>query len=309
MRSHVFASVVWTGLALLPGLLPAQDSGSESALTAAQRKATVEYILSHQQDNGGFAEASKPGALASLPATFHAVYALKYFNGDLTNTKGCSEFVKGCWKKDSECFAASPGDKPSYRFTALGALIFYELRAYGVKDELSFTFPLIKAGEKLTKLDEYVFVGKAWARGNSRVLEATGWKELIKQVKGHGFADGTFGKGDTAIRDTASGVIAVRGLGGELHKEAEVAKMLREAQRPDGGWGKEFSDLATTSRVVEALSWIKGDSDVAACRRFVAKCRKENGSYALQPDQPGSLLATYEAGAALYNIQRVAATK
>lgn len=302
MSTAMRASVLGTGLAFLLGAGGAEAADSGGMLTPAEKKATVEYILGHQQDSGGFSETPKAGTPATLPATVVALFAVAHYEGALTNAKGCSEFVKACSKGH---FAVKPDAAPDHRMTPLGALAFFELRRLRFDfDWFTTANNLFRAGDAAQTLDEFRLFALAWRRmENEGIRLAASTDGIEKRIKALGFADGTFGKGPTAVRDTATGVIALRELGYDVLKAEAVAKLLKEAQRSDGGWGPESSELLTTFRVVHALVLLKGECDVAACRKFVAKCRQENGSYANQPGQPGNLFATSEAGATLTTLR------
>lgn len=103
-------------------------------------------------------------------------------------------------------------------------------------------------------------------------------------------------------RDTAGVVVALLNLRQEIAQRENVVAALKAGQLPDGGWGQkqqEGSDLATTYEVMWALARLEEKPDTAAVRSFVAKCRNADGSYSLQPRQPGNVSATYYASVIL----------
>jgi hypothetical protein len=110
--------------------------------------------------------------------------------------------------------------------------------------------------------------------------------------------DGTYGKEGNVARETGGAVAAILRLGGEPANRANVIKAIKSGQRPDGGWGKagEPSDLETCYRVMRAFKMLGEQPNKEAIRVFIAKCRNADGSYGVQPGQPGSVSGTYYAG-------------
>ena len=74
-------------------------------------------------------------------------------------------------------------------------------------------------------------------------------------------------------------------------------KTLRAGQRKDGGFGKAESagsDLETNYRIMRCFHMLKAQpGDVEGLRSFVAKCRNEDGGYAVTPGGTSSLSGTY----------------
>lgn len=297
-----------------------RESGQGDLPTAEEKKGTVDYLHSLQRDSGGFAELKK--AEASVPATFAAAYALRYFGGQVKDKKACEKFVESCRKLGVKYadtpegdvrgwYSPTPGGKADLRTTALAAMIRVELPP-GILEPQSSAVTALRLLDDAKTLEDYRLLGEFLLTAKRRVrFGGLGQKpaELVTHIKKSANPDGSFGKGDTAIRDSAAAVGAIRGLGGKLDKAEAVAKLLSDGQRPDGGWGKDKSDLETTWRVVHALALLKGKCDVTACRKFVAKCRNGDGSYGPQPGQPGSVHATYHAGAVLHGLSELAERK
>jgi hypothetical protein len=122
---------------------------------------------------------------------------------------------------------------------------------------------------------------------------AAAWRQGLLQKRN---PDGTFGQGGGQARETGGALVALVRLGGGTGEDQQAAvKALRAGQRSDGGWGKEGepSDLETTYRVMRAFHVLKAKPDVAACQGFLAKCRRPDGSYGVQPGLAGNVSATY----------------
>src|SRR5262249_16990074 len=127
--------------------------------------------------------------------------------------------------------------------------------------------------------------------------QAKAWQQQILQTAN---ADGSFGKGDGAARDTGSAAAALLRLGHKFEKTGRILAVLKAGQRADGGFGKagtEGSDLETSYRVVRSFVMLGAKpNDVARLRAFIARCRNDDGGYAVVPGQPSSVSGTYFAG-------------
>ncbi len=301
------------------------------APTAEQKQATLAWVKSLQNENGGFAADAKSDA--SLPATLAAERVFKYFGGELPKKDACGKFVESCFEKESGGFAATPGGKPDVRTTALGIMAAIELKtrtAMAASAAASQFFP-----NKCKNFDDVRLVAAALEAIGTPGLDVNAyanktfvyvavqlqWPEYAPKAN----ADGTFGEGGNIARDTAGAVVTFlrfqashHRLGSDkldelskiLQKEGNphnlknpllsenkevILKALRAGQRPDGGWGKADapSDLETTYRVMRAFWMLKAKPDVAACQKFIASCRNADGSYSVQPGQPANVSATY----------------
>ena len=119
--------------------------------------------------------------------------------------------------------------------------------------------------------------------------------------------DGTFGKGDGAVRDTGGAVVAVLRLGGEVPHKDNVLKTIKAGQREDGGWSKadaKGSDLETSYRVMRCFHMMKEKPDeVNKLKAFIAKCRNKDGGYGVAPGQPSSSSGTYFASIMLHWLE------
>lgn len=271
------------------------------APTAAQKQATVAWIQSCQKKAGGFAVNPGKDAPATLGATTAAVRALKYFGGKLHNREGCVRFVLSCYDKVETGFAPRPGGKTDPLTTAVGLLAVKDLN---IEDAEYHVKPVIYLCAHVKTFDEMRLAAAAYEALGSKCELADNWIAAIARKRN---ADGTFGKGPGAARETAGAVVTLLRLGAPLEHRSSVLKTIQMGQLADGAWGKDDqgSDLETTYRVVRALVMLKAHPrDLQACRDFIARCRQADGSYAVRPGGPGAVNATYYAGIVLHWLDR-----
>lgn len=283
------ARFILIGIGLFTFVLPA-------AAQSADKKATSAFILGLQTDSGGFLPQTPQPNIRLAPnlrATSAAVRALHYLGGELPNKDACRRFVASCFDSASGGFANLPGGTPDVFTTAVGlmALSYLDLpleRYAAAADYLS----------KHSKDFEDIRIAVAGFETLKKLpANAQAWLDQIEKLRN---ADGTYGTGATAVRSTGGAVVAVLRLGGKVEQRDNVLKMLREEQRPNGGYGKEQSDFAadmeTTYRVTRAFVMLKArPDDVEGVRSFVLKCRNEDGGYAVVPGEPSTMPATYYA--------------
>lgn len=288
---------LWLGVVILAaGRLEAQT------VDGAEGRQTAGYLRGLQAADGGFlpglAEGTVSGARAAVPphsslrATLAALRALRAFGGEVRDPAGCLQFVEGCRDRGRGGFADHPDAAPDAVSTALGIMVLVELKQ--PVDDRAWRY----LGEHARRHEEIRLAAAALESAGRRVPQADAW---LRQVLADRRADGTFGP--DAVRDTASGVVTVLRLGGTVAGREHVLAVLRGGQRPDGGFGREGrtgSDLESCYRVLRAFAMLKEKpADVAACRRFVRRCRNADGGYGVTPDQPSTAAATYFAGMVL----------
>lgn len=283
------------GLLLLVGhLVCAQPPNAE------QRQATVKYVQSLQKDSGGFAADTKPATPATLGATSSALRALKYFGGKIENREKCASFVRTCHAPGESGYGATPGADPDVRNTALGLMAAAELGLeFGGSRK---DYPAICYLPAHAATFEEIRLSAAALETVKHAYRSDRWLAEVNKLRN---PDGTYGKDGNLARDTASCVVTLLRLDQKLDdaQDKEVIKVLKAGQRADGAWGKEGtknSDLETTYRVMRCFHMLKGKPDVAACQAFIAKCRNEDGSYSVEPGQPGNVSGTYFAGVVLH---------
>jgi prenyltransferase beta subunit len=269
--------------------------------TAVQQQATVAYLHSLQRDSGGYALDSRPESRPTLGSTSSALRALKYFGGEPKQKDSCSRFIQSCFNKDEGGFAGTPGGKADLRSTSIG-LMAVVASGMPVKDYIApcTTFLCTNA----EAFEDRRLAAAAFETIKSKCGLADSWIATIQKTRN---PDGTFGKGPALARDTASAAVTILRLDGELDNREKVLQTLKTGQLRDGGWGKDSdqSDLETTYRVMRGLMMLKAKPDIAACEAFIARCRNADGSYSVQPGQPGSLSGTYFAGICLHWLEEM----
>jgi len=286
--------IAFAGLCVVVAALPLR------AQTADEKKATIAYLQKLQQKDGGFAPAAdKPKS--SLRATSSALRALKYFGGEPLEKAACADFVKSCFDKDSGGFVDAPGGKPDVAVTAVGAMAVVELKLSTEPYEAA----VVKYLADNAKSFEDIRIAAAGLEAlGKRPKEADAWLEMIAKMRN---ADGTYGKGPGAARDTGGAAVAVLRLGGKVDDARTVLKVLKDGQRADGGFGKadtESSDLETSYRVMRAFHMLGArPADPGRLRDFIASCRNDDGGYGPAKGQPSGASATYNAAIILHWLE------
>ncbi len=274
-------------------LLPALSQGDDSV---AKKKA-IAYVVGLQNEDGGF-QASGDSAPSSLGATTAAIRALKYFGGELPRKNLVTKFVAACYDPDSGSFADTPGGKPTVRTTAVGVMAAAELEP-----------PSDAMKAKVAKYlgdhaEGYEGIRIAIAGLEAIRQKSDRFADWTKQIASQANADGTWGKGDAAARDTGGSAVIILRAGVPLKNESAVLKTLEAGLRPDGGYGKadaRGSDLETTYRVMRCYHMLgKQPGGAAKIRDFVAKCQNADGGFGVAPGQPSSASATYFAAIVLH---------
>jgi prenyltransferase beta subunit len=269
--------------------------------TAEQKQATVKYLYSLQKDNGAFAAEQKPETKPTLGATSSALRAIKYFGGELKNKEGAAKFVESCFKKDEGGFGPTPGAKADVRSTAVGLMAIISCEKSLEHYVPPCTTFLCSHSESF---EDMRIAAAAYEAIKAKCTLVDTWVAKIEKMRN---PDGTFGNGDGQARDTGGAVAALIRLGVDIDGREKIVQCMKTGQRPDGAWGKagEKSDLETTYRVMRCLMMLKAKPDIAACEAFIAKCRNADGSYGVQPGQPGNVSGTYFAGICLHWLEEM----
>lgn len=288
-------SLILVASLILPASVHAGDTGT---------KQTIAYVQKLQTESGGFrTHEPRPDAVKVLPtlrATSSSIRALKYFGGELPRKEAVIKFVESCWDADTGAFADVPKGKPDVFTTAVGLMAIVELKMPTEK----YIDPASKYLTQNAKAFEEVRLAAAGFEAiNKKAPKAKEWAEQIR--RGQNVGELTFGKGSGQARDTASSIVTLHRLLGRPAFATDYLKVLDAGQRKNGGWGKAdsdtASDLETTYRVMRYYHMLNArPGNVDGVRSFVAKCRNEDGGYALMPGQPSTASGTYFAAIVMY---------
>jgi len=288
--ASLFALVWWT---------PAPAQGP----TKVEKEATLSWVYGCQTESGGFTPDRRSGAQATLPATVQALRAIKYFGGQVKDRPAVARFVQNCYDKAETGFSPMPGGKADPLTTAIGLLAVEELNLQA--NELRVK-PVIYLCAHVKKFEEMRLAAAAYEAVKRKCELSAGWIATIERQRNK---DGTYGKGAGQARDTAGAIVTILRLGGKLEGRDSAVWAIKSGQRPDGAWGKgdaKESDLETSYRVMRALVMLKErPRDAAGCRRFIARCRRDDGSYGVRAGQPGTMSATYFAGIILHWLDTI----
>jgi prenyltransferase beta subunit len=274
-------------LYLLPLVCLLALAAHTAPLPAAERQASVRYVLDLQNQDGGFRGAAESGP-SQLGATSSSLRALKYFGGSVPRRREVQSFVLSCYDAASGGFAETPGGTPDVRSTAMGLMAMAELK-----------LPLQERGErardfltqKAVSVPEIYIAAAALDTAGLRTHSAPFWIARFDTARN---GEGLYG----SPLDSATAVITTVRLGGTFDRRDAVLASLRSAQRPDGGFAGtgDASDLGATYRMMRAFHLLKAVPDLAGVRRYVGACRNADGGYGAAPGQPSNGSATYFAG-------------
>jgi hypothetical protein len=281
---------------LAPARLPAQN--------AAQRMATMDFLQKLQTPGGGFLPGPRDAKMASLRATAAAVRALHYFGGPIPDKNACVTFVASCHDAASGGFRDRPGAaKPDAVTTSIGLMAIVDLKMPRNKYESGAVEFLCKQCKTFEEIRLAAAAFEAIGKPSPRAKE---WLERIDRMRN---PDSSFGKGPGRAHETGSAAAAILRLGGHLENSAGAVKIMRDGQRPDGGFGpadpETASNLDSTYRVMRSFMMLKErPADTEAVRSFVHKCRNRDGGYGVMPGRPSTAAGTYYAGIILHWLDR-----
>jgi prenyltransferase beta subunit len=275
-------------------------AGPAFGQTADEKKASVAFLQSLQQADGGFFPVPKgvntDGKLrSSLRATSSALRALKYFGGEPKDAVAAGKFVESCFDPASGGFKDHPGGSPEIGTTAVGLMALVELKMPLDK----YKGPAVTYLFENAKTFEEVRIAAAGMEAVQLAPPRAVLKEWLRQMpplrdKSGGFIEDTRQLGGT--------VAAMLRLGWEVPDAQEKSKCvagIQAGQRADGGFGKadaKGSDLETSYRVTRALMMLGAKpKDPEAMKALIAKCRNADGGYGVAPGQPSAVASTYYA--------------
>jgi prenyltransferase beta subunit len=282
-------------LACLLVSLTLAAAASAATLSREQREASIAYVLSLQNPDGGFRATAAPGK-SQLAATTACLRSLKYFGGKLPDRDATLKFVRNCHDPAAGSFADMPGGTPDVRSTAMGLMALAELRA-----------PLPDGGQRIvTYFDQnakalpeiYIAV----AALDSARLKAPTAERWVAAYEATRTASGTYGAGGM---ESARVVNTLVRLGSPVKEREAVVRDVKALQRPDGGFAAAEgpADLGASYTVMRALVLLKEKPDLAGVTQFVARCRNADGGYGARPGEPSTAAATYQAGIVLYWVE------
>jgi hypothetical protein len=266
------------------------------AQSADEKQATIKFLTSLQQPDGGFVPApSDPGvsvtAKSSLGATSGAVRAIKYLGGEVPNRDKALAFVKSCYSTETGAFAGVPGGKAETGTTAIGLMVIAALEPDFATDK---SVKYLADNSRTFEERRLAVAGMEAAKQFAPQV-----KDWLAEIKKNGNPDGTYGKGDGQARETGGVAAMILRSGNTLsddHRKAIVVA-LQADQRPDGGFGKagtKTSDAETTYRVMRAFHLLKEKpKDVPKLMEFLGRHRNGDGGYGTAPGQPSTVSGTY----------------
>jgi prenyltransferase beta subunit len=266
------------------------------AQSEEQKLKTIAYLKSLQSSEGGFRPSADEDAKPGVRATLSALRAMKYCGDKPRDADACARFLEECIDKESGGMADAPGGKANATTTALGLMAIVELK---IKADIG---PQVKYLSEHAKTFEEMRIAAAGLEAVQTVPEKLA-EDWIRQINKMRNDDGTFGKDDGKARDTGGTAVTILRLGGKLEHQDNVLKAVRDGQRKDGGFGKagaEGSDLESSYRIMRLFHMLKQKpADVPGLKKFIDKCRNDDGGYGVAPGQPSSASATYFASSIL----------
>lgn len=244
---------------------------------------TARLVESFQNPDGGFGATA--GGPSSLAATSSAVRILKSVGGSIPDVLACRAYVAKCFDPASGGFLDRPGGKLNgCGQTASGLMAVGEL---GIATE-----EIVSGGIRFFSSEAKTFEDVRIAVAGLEAVKKPSpdfprWTEMVNEGRN---ADGTWGQGDDRARATGSRVAALLRMGVPIEKKDAVVAALKADQRFDGGWSRagRDSDLETTYRIMRAFFMMKESPNVEAVRAYLARHRREDGSYSSEPDAKDS---------------------
>ncbi len=264
------------------------------------KQETVKYILSLQQEDGGF-RASLPSVAkrnmrSSLRATTAAIRALRYMHETPKDWDKIKQFVESCYDQKSGGYADFPCGPPDLFSTAVGLMALVELKLdKSAHARTAVTFLVNNA-----QLFEDIRIAAAGLESIQSFPKETveAWLALVAKLRNE---DGSYGRPAGDVRMTGSALALLWRIGGRLDDAPRLRTLaiILDGQNLDGGFGKakaKTSDLDSCYRVVRALILLKEKPKKKhEMLDFIKKCRNSDGGYGLAPGQESSIGATYYA--------------
>ena len=267
------------------------------SLAGKLQRNSLKYLASLQNSDGGFRAGAADGP-SSLGPTTSCLRGLRYQGGRTPNRDDILRFLAGCRDHATGGFGDVPGSPADVRSTAVGLMALVELKVPLVPYEAPLTQFLSTRAKGLPEF--YI---------SAAALESAGWttpqaQRWLAEWEATRNADGSYGKGPA---DTAGAVIITLRLGGTFRDPEGALRILKPAQKPDGGWaaGGDASDLSTIYRVMRCLHMLQSKPDLERLKTFVGRCRNPDGGYGLSPGTPSAAGPSYYAAIVLHWIEEM----
>jgi len=256
----------------------------------------IAFVQKMQTSSGGFITelpSVNPTAKPTLRTTRTGLRALRLLGGKVANREAVIRFLYGCYDADSGGFASHPGLPPDAISTSVGLMIHRELKLP--------TDDLLERGLEFMNrstegFEQIRMVAPSLEEFDETVPQSAAWRKLITEARG---ADGLFGTGLGQARSTALYVVAGMRLGMNFDRE-KVLQALQNGQRADGGFGNDrdgnASDLESCYRVIRLFRRLDAyPKRLEELRKFIARCKNDDGGFGRTPEEPSSLHGTYYA--------------
>jgi hypothetical protein len=267
------------------------------AQTAAEKKATIQFLASLQQPDGGFIAAPIDPRLdqtpiPSLRATSAAVRAIQYLGGEVPNREKALTFVENCRNVESGAFGDTTGGTKDVPTTAIGMMAMAALQK---EPDLDKSVKYVAVNAKTFEERRLAVAGMEAAKKFDPVI-----KEWIAEIAKEREASGGYGKDAREIGGYVAMILrSGDALSASDRRRVLVALHYGDGQLPDGGYGKadaKASDGETTYRVMRAIHLLKEKpKNVEMLRKFLASCRNKDGGYGVLLGQPSTVSGTYYA--------------
>jgi len=265
-------------------------------------KATIAYVQKLQTASGAFLpQTPSPDSklTPTLKTTSTAVRILHYLGDAPFNKDAAIGFIASCHDAQTGGFADVPKGKPDVATTAIGLMAVKELKMPVDKYQAGAVKYLT---ENARGFEDVRIAAAGLEAIAAKSPKGQAWLDQVLKMQN---PDGTFGKDAGQARDTGGAVVTILRLGSTPKDKSQVLKIIRDGQRPSGGFGKGDSevnaDLESSYRIMRCFMMLQAQPErVEGLRTFIAKCRNEDGGYGVAPGQPSSISGTYYAAIIRY---------
>jgi hypothetical protein len=262
-------------------------------LTPDERKATLDFLASLQNDDGGYRAAPAPGP-SELGATSNTTRAIQNLGGEAKNKDATIKYIMQ-FAHESGGFAEKPGGAPDIRSTWSAASALSVLRGSAPPNADKIISYLSATANPKSLYPDLYFSAGALEYMKMTSPKAQEWVAAFEATRK---PDGSYGEG---VDNTAHAVVTSLRLGGSIKDPAATGKFLKAAQRQSGGFeGQEkVVDLAATYTIMRALAMLKDKPNLETLYQYVSSRRNPDGGYGLDPGKPSNVTGTYRASSLL----------